>query len=168
MSTRGRTGPVGLGQRNLLYTAVTRAKQKMVLYSDPWLLERAVAIMPVKDRTTFLKHRLQEGITQRRREVIMLDFLRPSEIFLYTCSREEYMAKGIVGTVILQYRDPDTKEVALRFALSYGMADQEQPGFLRYHTSVRIRSTETTVVQFEGAAFDELAAMLTPGARTHP
>jgi len=47
-------------QRNLLYTGITRAKKLLVVVSEPWILNRCVENVKVKDRITFLRQRLEK------------------------------------------------------------------------------------------------------------
>ncbi len=49
-------------QRNLLYTGVTRAKQLLIVISYPSFLGECIANRSIKDRTTYLLHRLQKAI----------------------------------------------------------------------------------------------------------
>jgi exodeoxyribonuclease V alpha subunit len=49
-------------RRRLLYTAVTRAKQRLVVVGSRWALERAIANDDEGRRFTGLRERLEEGM----------------------------------------------------------------------------------------------------------
>lgn len=51
-------------QRNLLYTAITRAKKLLVLLSSPWALSVAVENITVNSRHTLLRQRLEKLIAK--------------------------------------------------------------------------------------------------------
>jgi len=52
-------------ERNLLYTAVTRARKRVVLVSDPWSLRKAVQIQQVKKRSSLLAWRISRLMEEK-------------------------------------------------------------------------------------------------------
>ncbi len=49
-------------KRNLLYTAITRGKELVVVVTDPWALQQAVQDNSVKDRHCHLERRLKDSV----------------------------------------------------------------------------------------------------------
>lgn len=52
-------------RRNLLFTAVTRAKQMLIVFASSWVLNQAIRNVESNERNSFLPHRIQASLPKR-------------------------------------------------------------------------------------------------------